>query len=70
MEEKEVWYLNPIVVLVLLFLVLGPFALPLLYRSRGFSGGMKLILTVIVLIYVGYLLYASFQLGLGWESKF
>jgi len=70
MEEKEVWYLNPIVVLILLFLVLGPFAFPLLYRSRGFSSGMKLILTVVVLLYVGYLIYASFKIGLAWESKF
>ncbi|MEI9475176.1 MAG: hypothetical protein WCO26_01170 [Deltaproteobacteria bacterium] len=32
-EGKVKWYLNPISVVLLLFFVLGPFGLPLLYRK-------------------------------------
>jgi hypothetical protein len=70
MGEKEAWYLNPIAIIALLFLMLGPFALPLLYQSRGFSKIMKVSLTALVLIYTAYLFYASFKLGMSWGSKF
>ncbi len=59
------------VVLVMLFLVLGPLALPLLWRSRGFSRRWKILLTVIVagatailLLALGYVLaQAAVELG-------
>lgn len=38
-----------LVILVMLFAVLGPLALPMLWRSRSFSPAWKLILTVLVL---------------------
>jgi len=41
---------NPLVILGLLFFVLGPFALPLLYKSRAFPTAVKILLTIIVLI--------------------
>ena len=44
--------------LLLLFLVLGPFGLPLLWRSPSFSRGMKLTLTIVVLAYSVLLLEA------------
>jgi Ca2+/H+ antiporter len=69
-EQKDAWYLDPIMVLILLFLVLGPFAFPLLFRSNGFSRPAKLILAAIVIAYTLYLIYISFKLGLSWESKF
>jgi len=47
----EKWYHHPIVVLVVLFLILGPFGLPLLYQSPYFDDLWKTILTVIVLLY-------------------
>jgi len=68
--KKDAWYLDPIVVLLLLFLVLGPFALPLLFRSRGFSPTAKFILAAVVLAYTAYLVYISYKLGMSWESKF
>jgi len=41
---------------LLLFFVLGPFGLPLLFKSRGFSRTWKIILTAVVIIYTAYLL--------------
>jgi hypothetical protein len=35
--EKVKWYLRPLAVVLSLFFVLGPFGLPLLYRSPKFS---------------------------------
>jgi len=49
MPEKEKWYLTAPGVLVLLFFVLGPLALPLLYKSPKFSLLAKILLTVVVL---------------------
>jgi predicted amidophosphoribosyltransferase len=42
------WWESPWVVLALLFLVLGPFALPLLWRSRRFTRLWKYVLTILV----------------------
>jgi hypothetical protein len=42
------WSESPWVVLSLLFLVLGPLALPLLWRSRRFTPRWKVVLTVVV----------------------
>jgi hypothetical protein len=39
---------SPWVVLALLLLVLGPFALPFLYKSRAFNLPVKIVLTVVV----------------------
>ena len=62
-DEKVKWYLRPVAVLILLFFVLGPFGLPFLYKSPKFSKALKIILTVIVIIYTFYLIYASFEIG-------
>jgi len=43
------WSDSPWIVLVLLFFVLGPLALPMLWRSRQFSLVWKLVLTAIVI---------------------
>jgi len=40
---------SPWLVLLMLFLVLGPLALPMLWRSRRFSRAWKIVLTVAVL---------------------
>ena len=47
------WYYRPAGVLLLLFVVLGPFGLPYLWKSPRFSRGMKVALTVLVVAYVG-----------------
>ena len=40
------WYYRPWAVVVLLFVVLGPLALPLLWRSASFTRGWKIVLTL------------------------
>ena len=61
-EEKVKWYLRPLGVILLLFLVLGPFGLPLLYKSPKFSKRSKILLTVVVIFYTIYLTIASVQM--------
>ena len=48
---------------VLLFVVLGPLALPLLYKSPKFNKTLKIILTIAVIIYTSYLIFVSVELG-------
>jgi polyferredoxin len=62
-DQKTKWYLRPISVVLLLFFVLGPFGLPLLYKSPKFSKASKIILTIIVIIYTSYLIFASLEIG-------
>jgi hypothetical protein len=62
-EEKVKWYLRPLGVVLLLFFVLGPFGLPLLYKSPKFSKGLKIVLTIVVLIYTSYLIITSVKIG-------
>ena len=62
-EGKVKWYLNPMSVVLLLFFVMGPFALPLLYKSPKFSKTLKIILTVVVIVYTSYLVFASLKIG-------
>ena len=63
-EAKVKWYLNPISVVLLLFFVLGPFGLPLLYKSPKFSKTLKIILTVAVIVYTSLLILASLEIGI------
>ena len=44
------WSESPWVILPLLFLILGPFAIPLLWRSRQFTTPWKYVLTVLVVV--------------------
>ena len=62
-EENIKWYLRPIGVVLLLFFVLGPFGLPLLYKSPKFSRKVKLVLTVFVIIYTIYLIIGSLEIA-------
>ncbi len=41
---------NRTFVLIMLFLVLGPIALPLLWRGRAFTGRQKTLLTLVVIV--------------------
>jgi len=62
-DGRVKWYLRPISVVLLLFFVLGPFGLPLLYKSPQFSKTLKIILTIAVIIYTSYLIFASLEIG-------
>ena len=63
-EGKVKWYLNPLSVVLLLFFVLGPFGLPLLYQSPKFSKTLKIMLTVVVIVYTSLLIFASLEIGI------
>lgn len=60
-DQETKWYLRPTIILVLLFFVLGPFALPLLYKSPKFNPTWKIILTVLVVVYTVYLVVVTFN---------
>ncbi|MBW1839935.1 MAG: hypothetical protein JRI49_08355 [Deltaproteobacteria bacterium] len=63
-EGEEVkWYYKPINVILALFLVLGPFGLPLLYKSPKFNKLSKLILTILVIVYTLLLIYSTLEIG-------
>jgi hypothetical protein len=62
-EEKVKWYLRPLSVVLLLFFVLGPFGLPLLYKNPKFSKKLKILLTVAVIIYTAYFIRVSIDIG-------
>jgi hypothetical protein len=50
-------------VILLLFFVLGPLGLPLLYKSPKFSKTLKAILTIVVILYTSYPVFASLEIG-------
>jgi len=63
-EGEEVkWYYKPINVILALFLVLGPFGLPLLYKSPKFNKAAKIILTIVVIAYTLFLIYGTLEIG-------
>jgi len=62
-DGKIKWYLRPVIVILLLFFVLGPLGLPLLYKSPKFSKTLKAILTIIVIFYTCYLIFATVEVG-------
>ena len=51
------WYHRGIFVILLLFFVLGPFALPLLWKSPDFKRPAKIIITVLTLVVTGWLIW-------------
>jgi hypothetical protein len=68
-DGKIKWFLKPMSVVLLLFFVLGPFGLPLLYKSPKFSKTSKIILTIAVIIYTSYLIFASLEIARQLYSK-
>jgi hypothetical protein len=51
------WYYRIPYVLLLLFCVLGPFGLPLLWKSPDFKRPAKVALTLITLVFTGWLVW-------------
>ena len=62
-DENVKWYLRPVSVIISLFFVLGPFGLPLLYKSPKFSNKLKILLTVAVIIYTSYVIFVSLEIA-------
>jgi len=70
--EKVPWLISKTGVLVMLFLVLGPFGLFLLYKSPYFSQKAKVWLTVAVMMYAAIIvgIFMAFLLILYWLMEF
>jgi len=64
------WYLRPGSVVILLFFVLGPFGLPLLYKSPGFTKKWKIVLTILMIIYTAYLITLAVEFVLDFYRIF
>ncbi|HTL46719.1 MAG TPA: hypothetical protein VL688_01515 [Verrucomicrobiae bacterium] len=63
MADAQVpWYYRRWIVILLLFVVLGPLALPLLYKSPCFSKKAKVILTVLMVLTMVYLAKATYTI--------
>lgn len=54
---KMAWHHSPLFVVAMLFLVMGPIALPLLWRSPGFSKNWKIVLTALMVAYTVVIFY-------------
>ncbi len=58
-RPKPKWYHNVWLVLLMLFVVLGPFGLPLLWKSPRFSRLMKIMLTLATFLYTWWLVIVT-----------
>ena len=56
------WYHRPVWVVVMLFVVVGPFGLPLLWKSPSFSRTAKIVLTVAMIAYLGLFVDESIRI--------
>ncbi len=54
----EAWYHSPAFVILMLFVIIGPLAIPLLWRSPRFSTTAKWAITVVNVVYTLLMLYA------------
>jgi hypothetical protein len=55
------WYYNVWLMLFLLFFVLGPFGLPLIWKHPTLPRGAKASLSVVVLVYTAWLLQVTWR---------
>lgn len=60
--KKKKWYYSGPFVIVMLFAIAGPFALPLLWASPKFSVVSKIILTILVILLTVFLLWLIYKL--------
>lgn len=49
--SKAKWYYNVWFILLMLFFVLGPLGLPLVWKNPRFSRGVKLLLSLVMVVY-------------------
>ena len=60
-ENKVKWYLRPLVIFIIL-IAAGPFALGLVWKSPSFKKWHKIVITVLVLVLTLWLIKSSFEL--------
>jgi hypothetical protein len=57
------WYEKPLWIALLAFVVLGPFALPLVWRSPAIGAGARPIWAAAILLYTAFLCWQTFQVA-------
>ncbi len=60
-EARVKWYLRPLVVFIII-LAVGPFALPLVWKSPSFKRWNKIVITIVVFILTVWLIKSSVDL--------
>ena len=61
-DPGDAWYYHPVWILVLAFVVLGPLALFLVWKSPKMGRTWKILMAVLILAYTGYCAYFAYQL--------
>jgi hypothetical protein len=61
-EKTVSWYYDPVFVILIIFLVLAVFGLPLLWRSPRFTEWQKWTISILTVIYTGLILGLTFYL--------
>lgn len=64
------WYYRPWIVILLLIFVLGPFGLPLVYKSPKFNKVAKVILTLAMVAYSVYLVDVTLRTLQGIRERY
>ncbi|MBI4556438.1 MAG: zinc ribbon domain-containing protein [Candidatus Hydrogenedentes bacterium] len=67
--QLDVWILRPLWILVLSFTVLGPFALPLVWVSRGTNRTGKIVVSAVIILYTVFVFYVGY-LFLAWYFRY
>ncbi len=58
-DNEVKWYYRPWVIILLMVLFVGPFGLPLLYKSPRFSKFWKVIITFFIIGFTIYMTYVT-----------
>lgn len=67
--ELDLWFYRPVWILILALLVLGPFALPLVWNAPRLGRGLKGVMAAIILIYTVLCMHLAYKLGaLGFQE--
>ena len=61
-DPGDAWYYHPVWILVLAFIVLGPLALFLVWKSPKMGRTWKILMATLILVYTGYFGYLFYQL--------
>ncbi|PIQ83450.1 MAG: hypothetical protein COV75_07385 [Candidatus Omnitrophica bacterium CG11_big_fil_rev_8_21_14_0_20_63_9] len=61
-SQNPKWYHNVWVVLFMLFFVLGPFALPLVWKNPRLSRGIQIALTLVAVVYTVLLIQLTMRM--------
>ena len=61
---KAQWYYEPLWIAVMALLALGPFALPMVFKSSKLSRNGKIIFSVSIVVYTIMLVVASYKIAM------